>query len=134
MKGLGLCGRNDLGTYKHANKWTPIAEECYRRACKCEGCPENKIIQISETGDYCHVKPLVLELVRRYGAPKPKSPRGKSVRNIDTGEVFLTVKEAAKKYNLKDSRSITHAIWSGGRCRGFRWEYAERMESSKNEI
>ena len=49
----------------------------------------------------------------------------KKVRNIDTGEVFDTVSEAAKKYNTSKSNIVGCC---NGRphyntCKGCRWEY-----------
>ena len=47
------------------------------------------------------------------------------VRNIDTGEVFNSIKEAADKYNT-ESTHITR-VCRGGRksCAGYRWEYLD---------
>ena len=50
------------------------------------------------------------------------------VKNVETGEVFSSVKEAALKYGLKDTH-ITR-VCKGRRktTGGFRWEYADEKE------
>lgn len=45
--------------------WTDTAIDCYNRGCKCEGCVLNEIVETR-----CHMKQAVLELVRKFGAPK----------------------------------------------------------------
>lgn len=61
--------RNILGTYRNPTHWSKIAIECYKRGCICSGCENDELIKKTESGDYCHVKALVLELVRLYGKP-----------------------------------------------------------------
>jgi len=47
----------------------------------------------------------------------------RKVRNVDTGEVFNSIKEACEKYNLKDTH--ISRVCRGGRktTGGYRWEY-----------
>lgn len=47
------------------------------------------------------------------------------IKNIDTGEIFLNAKEAAKKYGNENSSSIVYKACKGRRKKafGFRWEY-----------
>ena len=51
------------------------------------------------------------------------SPKAHKVKNIDTNEIFNTVKEASIKYNVSFS-AIVHAIKRKGKCSGCKWEYA----------
>lgn len=52
----------------YVSKWTDGAINCYERGCRCEGC--NNIPD--DFKDKCRMKLAVLELVRRFGAPKKK--------------------------------------------------------------
>lgn len=45
------------------------------------------------------------------------------VRNVDTGEVFNSVKEAAEKYGLKDTHISRVCKGKRKRTGGFKWEY-----------
>lgn len=45
------------------------------------------------------------------------------VRNVDTGEVFDSVKEAAEKYNLKDTHISRVCKGKRKTTGGFKWEY-----------
>lgn len=56
-------------------------------------------------------------------------PRGrKQVRNIDTGEVFNSITEAAKKYYTCDT-NIHHACKGVNKTAiGYRWEFTGVME------
>lgn len=48
-----------------AARWTDGAIFCYKRGCRCEGC------YVAELGSFkCVMKRTVIELVRKYGAPK----------------------------------------------------------------
>lgn len=48
----------------------------------------------------------------------------KMVRCIETGEIFLTMSDAAKKYGLKYPSSIWHAMESPTRvAAGLHWEF-----------
>ena len=51
------------------------------------------------------------------------NPKAHKVKNIDTNEIFNTVKEASIKYNVSFS-AIVHAIKRKGKCSGCKWEYA----------
>ena len=59
---------------------------------------------------------------RRYiGA---RNPNSKKVKCIETGEIFSTMSEAAKKYGLKHPSSIWHAMESPTRvAAGLHWEF-----------
>ena len=48
---------------------------------------------------------------------------GRKVRNVDTGEVFYSIEEACRKYNLKSTH--ISRVCRGGRktTGGYRWEY-----------
>lgn len=50
------------------------------------------------------------------------NPKAHKVKNIDTNEIFNTVKEASIKYNVSFS-AIVHAIKRKGKCSGCHWEY-----------
>jgi hypothetical protein len=57
---------------------------------------------------------------RYLGAQNPNS---KKVRCIETGEIFLTMSEAAKSYGLKYPSSIWHALEAPHRlAAGYHWE------------
>ena len=45
------------------------------------------------------------------------------VKNVDTGEVFSSVKEAALRYDLKDTHITRVCKGKRKRTGGFRWEY-----------
>lgn len=50
----------------------------------------------------------------------------KKVMNLDTGELFSSLLEAARKYNMRGTTGISNVI-AGRRntCGGFRWAYAQ---------
>ena len=50
------------------------------------------------------------------------SPKAHKVKNIDTNEIFNTVKEASIKYNVSHS-AIVQAIKKNRKCSGCHWEY-----------
>ena len=53
-----------------------------------------------------------------------RNPNSKMVRCIETGEIFLTMSDAAKKYGLKYPSSIWHAMESPTRvAAGLHWEF-----------
>ena len=49
----------------------------------------------------------------------------KKVINIDTGEVFNSVKEASEYYNLKDTQISRVCKGKRNKTGGFRWKYFE---------
>lgn len=51
-----------MATY--ADAWTDTSIFCYYRGCRCDGCYIKEILE-SE----CKMKPAVIELVRKFGAP-----------------------------------------------------------------
>lgn len=56
-----------------------------------------------------------------------KNPAARSVKNIDTNEIFFTIKEAAEWCGLKHSSTILRNI--SGKLKtagGYHWEYADR--------
>lgn len=50
------------------------------------------------------------------------NPRAHKVRNLETKEIFDTVTDAEKKYNLSRG-CIAYAIKHNGRSAGYHWEY-----------
>lgn len=46
-------------------RWTLGSIECYKRGCICTNCPTFNIL-----GNKCRMKVSVLNLVRKFGAPK----------------------------------------------------------------
>jgi hypothetical protein len=46
----------------------------------------------------------------------------KKIRRLDTGEVYESIKEASQRVGI-DSSCISHALKSGGRSAGTKWEY-----------
>lgn len=48
----------------------------------------------------------------------------RQVRNIETGEVFYMLKDAAQKYGTH-SGNIIYACKHNGRCCGYHWEYVD---------
>ena len=50
------------------------------------------------------------------------NPKAHKVKNIDTNEIFNTVKEASIKYNVSHS-AIVQAIKKNRKCSGCHWEY-----------
>ena len=49
----------------------------------------------------------------------------RKVKNIDTGEVFNSIKEASKTYGLKETHITRVCKGRRKRTGGFRWEYVE---------
>lgn len=54
---------------------------------------------------------------------KTRKHRTVKVRNVDTGEVFDSVKKAAEKYNLKDTHISRVCKGKRKTTGGFKWEY-----------
>ena len=50
------------------------------------------------------------------------NPRSRSIKNLNTNEVFDSVRNAGKKYGVRHS-SILYAIKHNGKCSGCKWEY-----------
>ena len=50
------------------------------------------------------------------------NPRSRSIKNLNTNEVFDSVRNAGKKYGVSHS-SILYAIKHNGKCSGCKWEY-----------
>lgn len=61
--------QNQLGFLNKTNVkyWTKAAKYCYSIGCWCEHCVIYDYLDA--TPKDCRMKPIVLELVRRYGAP-----------------------------------------------------------------
>lgn len=51
-----------------ADNWTPTAIECYELGCNCSVCSINKIYFVGSSYR-CKMKEVVIELVRKFGAP-----------------------------------------------------------------
>lgn len=49
-------------------------------------------------------------------------PRARAIRNIDTKEIFDTVKQASKRYGVSHG-AIIYAIKNNRKCSGCKWEY-----------
>ena len=49
-------------------------------------------------------------------------PRARAIRNIDTKEIFDTVKQASKRYGVSHG-AIIYAIKNNWKCAGYHWEY-----------
>lgn len=52
----------------------------------------------------------------------PASIKAKRIRNVETGEIFYTMIEAAKKYGINKA-NLSKACKKGSRSGGFHWEY-----------
>jgi hypothetical protein len=50
------------------------------------------------------------------------NPKARKVKNIETNEIFVTVKSAGKKYGVSDN-SIRGSIKRNGKSAGYHWEY-----------
>ena len=60
--------KNDLGLFcNYELHWTPTAKECYKAGCWCSKCP---IHDLREQKTKCHMKAVVLELVKKFGVPE----------------------------------------------------------------
>ena len=81
--------------------WTQSARECYEIGCRCNNCLLYIIL-----GKKCRMKQAVFELVRKYGAPKPKEVKKEKyteeqkhiIRLVRSG--IVTRKELAKELNI----------------------------------
>lgn len=68
---------------------------------------------------------------RRNGSGCPRCAKtskqkklNKKVINLDTGEIFNSLTDAAKAYNLKGTSSLTHCIQRKQKtCMGYRWDF-----------
>lgn len=67
-----LKTKNEQHTFIHQNsfknykyKWTSAAIDCFKIGCNCKKCSISEIMQTR-----CKMKEIVLELVKKYGAPK----------------------------------------------------------------
>ena len=60
--------RNDLGTTLKncVMRWTKSAKECYKNGLQCSKCQSMP----EDLKHLCRMKPVVLELVCKYGKPK----------------------------------------------------------------
>lgn len=58
-----------------------------------------------------------------HGMSGSKNPRAKRVMNINTGEIFETMNEACKKYNLNHSCVVKSCNSDYLKSGGFRWKY-----------
>lgn len=65
-----------------------------------------------------------------YGTRNERASRarGKKVRNIETGEVFNSLKEAGKTIKASSCHITTAARNHNRTCGGFHWEYVEEGE------
>ena len=74
---ITFSGRGNLMRYRYnvlsnqttTKNWTPTAIDCYLLGCSCYKCNLYKIYFLG-TNNKCKMKNVVLELVRKYGAPK----------------------------------------------------------------
>ena len=66
---------NELGIVLDscAIRWTTTAKECYKNGLKCLDC---KALP-DDIKAYCKMKPVVLELVRKYGKPHKEEEWGR---------------------------------------------------------
>ena len=59
--------KNNIGVARIGKlKWSNTAKECYAIGCQCKKCTLPKRI---ESDFKCGMKPVVLELVKKYGVP-----------------------------------------------------------------
>lgn len=60
---------NDLGIALKSLtiRWTKEAKACYDNGLRCSMCPIAEDIKLQ-----CQMKPIVLELVRKFGKPKER--------------------------------------------------------------
>ena len=58
-----------------------------------------------------------------FGVKGKRAPAARKIVNINTGEVFDTINDACKKYELFHS-GISKSCTSTWKCGGFKWEYA----------
>ena len=54
--------------------------------------------------------------------------KSRAVRNIETGEIFETITEACKKYNIYSGNLSKTCMKTRNKCGGFHWEYVERRQ------
>ena len=67
---------NDLGLALKslAIRWTKSARACYENGLRCSMCPIADDLKAQ-----CKMKPVVLELVRKYGRPKKEADNEKDL-------------------------------------------------------
>lgn len=99
--------------------WTQAAKDCYARGCNCRGC----LMQDLETK--CNMKAAVLELVRKFGAPKEEeksffTPYEQRILNaIKNGCNKVT--DIAKQLNKSESKisGMLHIMYMKARSLGW---------------
>lgn len=58
-----------------ARHWTSVSKDCYKRRCKCSGCPIEKFFRQSREANKlgleyrCRCKAVVVKLIRTIGLP-----------------------------------------------------------------
>lgn len=76
----------------------------------------------------CHDK---LDIARRKRENKPYHARVQPVRCVETGEVYDSVAEAARKNGIKNSSSIFSALCGKAKTAGgFHWEKVDRFKET----
>lgn len=69
-----------------------------------------------------------------YSTLKDILPRKtKRVRNVETGDIYISIKEAAKTIDRAEN-SIYKAIYRNGTCGGYHWEYLDDEENKEFTI
>lgn len=96
---------------KNNLNWTQQAIDCFEIGCRCSKCFINKNIESK-----CLMKSTVIELVRRFGKPKPIEKKEDKF-NLDDIKKWLyegfTIREIAKKYHV-DVRKLREFIHAHG--------------------
>lgn len=54
----------------------------------------------------------------------------REVKCIDTGEIFQSINDACKKYNIRRTGITACCSGKQNRCGGYRWEYVNRIHES----
>lgn len=65
------------------------------------------VLQRSKEIEYCIIK---------------KPPRTRKVRNLETNEIFCTIKSAGQKYGVSND-AIINSIKRNRKSSGYHWEY-----------
>ena len=127
-------GHNDFLSWCHTNNRTDLLQQWDYERNRAEGIDIGKIINrggsiranwICERGH--RYKQLVYDRTINKGCPIcAKARRFKKCRNLDTGEIFNSIKEAGEAYHISPSKISLACQGKRPTACGFRWEYITR--------
>lgn len=128
---IAIYGKNDIETSCESI----MLDWDYDKNQK-EGLNPRKLLQYSMKEAYwkCHIcgcewKTSISNRTQGKGCPQcVKRNRLKRVKNVDTGEIFNSIKEASEKYNLQSGKISECCRGKRKTTGGFHWEYIKKYD------